>query len=69
MALHPHWSGEKTTPFLDRQNPDGIRGDCQIVMKITDPVSGFVLSTSFANRDDAIPKAWRHLIQNVAPAP
>lgn len=68
-GYEPFGRTEKTITFLDRENPDGTRGNCEIHMKIVDTVSGVSLSTSFANRDDAIPRAWRHLIQNIAPAP
>ncbi len=66
-GYEPFGRTEKIITFLDRENPDGTRGDCKIFMKIGDTVTGFSLSTSFVNRDDSIPKAWRHLIQNAVP--
>ncbi|HVY71439.1 MAG TPA: hypothetical protein VHH73_16010 [Verrucomicrobiae bacterium] len=56
---------EKTITFLDRETPDGQRGDCRIFMRVVDSVTGMTLTTSFANQDDTIPKNWRHLIQNL----
>ena len=69
VGYEPFGRTEKTITFLDRENPDGTRGDCKILMKVVDTATGLSLSTSFANRDDSIPQPWRHLIQNAAPEP
>lgn len=66
-GFEPFGRTEKTITFVDRENPDGSRGDCRIFMKVVDLSTGFTLTTSYANTDDAIPKNWRHLIENIAP--
>lgn len=67
-GFEPFGRTEKTITFLDQEATDGSRGDCRIIMKVVDTATGFTLTTSYANTDDAIPKNWRHLIENIAPA-
>lgn len=68
-GFEPFGRAEKTITFLDRSTAEGTRGDCQILMKLYDPIRKITLSTSFANVDDAIPVNWRHLVRNLDPGP
>lgn len=68
-GYEPFGRTAKTITFLDRYTADGGRGDCRVLMKVVDSATGMSLVTGFANTDDKIPLSWRHLIQNIAPAP
>jgi hypothetical protein len=65
-GFDPFGRAEKTITFLDRPTESGERGDCQIFLRVKSPA--LTLSTSFQNRDDKIPKPWRHLIEQIYPA-